>query len=214
MPPSPQWRLAAAVALSPAYRGRRAGRPPRAAPLLDARRRSRAGARLRAVAGADKVGEVRLIRRGDADVVQTLLYTKILARVVGEIGKKELANWPAGQPGHEDALRYVATLDEVQPADLEPQPPDESGADRRQKMRIEFVLAKNAAVVVVGALTTTEESGEVRAVQVEPIQSFEPSRRYAQRNMRLIAADSFQVEGAALDALLAPLPQLTNGEAR
>ena len=27
-----------------------------------------------------KVGEVRLIRRGDADVVQTLLYTKILAR--------------------------------------------------------------------------------------------------------------------------------------
>jgi hypothetical protein len=159
----------------------------------------------------EKVGEVRLVQRGDAEVVQTLLYSKLLARVVAEIRRKELANWPEGQPGHDDALRYVAMLASVQKQIWDRMPRDEAGADRRQKMGIEFVLTKNAARVEVGALTLDESNGDVRVLSFEPIESFEPSRLYVQRNMRLIAADSFHVEGPALDALLQPLPLLAAG---
>ena len=82
-------------------------------PLLDATN-DRVLERAYVPSASDKVGEVRLIRRGGADVVQTLLYSKILSRVVAEIRKKELANWPQGAPFHDDALRYVAILDRVQ----------------------------------------------------------------------------------------------------
>src|SRR5262245_25756123 len=39
-----------------------------------------------------KVGEVRLVTRGNAVVVQTLLSTKVLSRVLAEIAKKEQRN--------------------------------------------------------------------------------------------------------------------------
>ena len=59
---------------------------------------------------AQRVGEVRILRRGDATVVETLLYTKVLSRVVGEIRKKELANWP----GSADVAAYLEALSQVQ----------------------------------------------------------------------------------------------------
>jgi hypothetical protein len=91
-------------------------------------------------------------------------------------------------------------------------PRDEVGTDRRQKMGIEFVLTRQVAFVVVGAIAIDETGGEVRVARFEPIESFEPSRRYVQRNMRLIAADSFHAEGAALDTLLVSFPQLKIGD--
>lgn len=187
--------------------------PPQLAPLLDATH-DRVAQRAFVPSPEQKVGEVRLIRRGDAEVVQTLLYSKLLARVVAEIRKKELANWSAGRPGHEDALRYVAMLDAVQKQIWDRMPRDEVGADRRQKVGIEFVLTKSAALVVVGAIAIDESQGDVRVLRFEPLAAFEPSRGYAQRNMRLIAADSFHVEGAAQGALLAPFPLLQPGEAK
>jgi hypothetical protein len=185
--------------------------PPRLGPLLDPSH-DQSVERAYVPKPEEKVGEVRLIRRGDAAVVQTLLYSKVLARVVAEIRKKELANWPEGQPGHDDALRYAATLAGVQKQIWDRMPRDEIGSDRRQKMGIEFVLAKKAAFVAVGAIAIDEKEGEVRVVSFEPIEVLEPSRGYVQRNMRLIAADSFHVEGPALDALLASFPQLKTGD--
>jgi hypothetical protein len=187
--------------------------PPQLAPLLDAAH-DRVVQRAFAPSPEEKVGEVRLIRRGDADVVQTLLYSKLLARVVAEIRRKELANWPAGQPGSEDAQRYVAMLDAVQKKIWDRMPRDEVGADRRQKMGIEFVLTQDAALVVVGAIAIDEQQSDVRVVRFEPLAAFEPSRDYAQRNMRLIAADSFHVDGAAQGVLLAPFPLLQPGETK
>ncbi len=93
--------------------------PPRLAPLLDAAH-DRILRRSFVPSEEQKVGELRLIRRGDSDVVQTLLYTKVLKRVVAEIRKKELASWPADQPGHEDAIRYVETIAGGPGADLGP----------------------------------------------------------------------------------------------
>jgi hypothetical protein len=164
--------------------------PAKLAPLLDSAA-DHVVARAFVPSPEDKVGEVRRIRRGDADVVQTLLYSKILARVVAEIRKKELANWPEGSPGHHDALRYAAMLGRVRKQIWNRIPRDEVGADRRQKMGIEFVRTGDAAVVVVGAITIVENDGEVRVARFEPMAFFEPSRHYVERNMQLIEADAF-----------------------
>ncbi len=153
------------------------------------------------------VGEVRLLRRGDANVVQTLLYTKVLSRVVGEIRRKELANWPDG-PGRVEALRYAEALGAAQQrlwGELRARGP---AGDRRQKLWIEFLVAPGTALVAIGRFEMETRDGEVRVVEREPIVWLEPSRDYVLRNMRLIAADSFRVEGRALDALLAPLEWL------
>jgi hypothetical protein len=140
-----------------------------------------------------RVGEVRILRRGDATVVQTLLYSKVLSRVVGEIRKKELANWP----GSPDAAAYLEALARVQKTIWSRLPTNQRVADRRQKMWIEFVLSPGAALVGVGAFEMNEKDGEVRVVRREPLVVLEPSRDYVERNLRLIAADSFQVEDAA-----------------
>src|SRR5690606_36409849 len=85
------------------------------------------------------LGEVRLLKRGeDAAVVQTLLYTSMLRRVVGEIGKKEKANWPSSQPGHEDSARYMDALTEAQRVLWSRIPRDEQKKDGlRQNLLIE-----------------------------------------------------------------------------
>jgi hypothetical protein len=161
---------------------------------------------------AQKVGEVRLVRRGDCDVVETLLYTKVLSRVVSEIRKKELANWPAGT-GHDDALRYADALEAVRKQIWDRMPRDEQLADRRQKLWIDFVLGERVALVAIG---TFEMDGTGDAVTVrsrEPLALLEPSRAYVRRNMRLIAADSFHVDESGLVALLTPLPLLRDGAA-
>jgi hypothetical protein len=140
-----------------------------------------------------RVGEVRILRRGDATVVQTLLYSKVLSRVVGEIRKKELANWP----GSPDAAAYLDTLARVQKTIWSRVPNDVRVSDRRQKMWIEFVLSPGAALIGVGAFEMDEAGVEVRVVSREPLAVLEPSRDYVERNQRLIAADSFHVEETA-----------------
>jgi hypothetical protein len=157
-----------------------------------------------------KVGEVRLIMRGQANIVQTLLYTKVLSRVVGEIRKKEMANWPPEQAGHADAVRYVDALSDVQKTLWNRMPEHKRIHDRRQLMLIEFVIGQRDGLVVIGAFDMNQSAGETRVTRREPMVTLTPSRAYLVRNMRLIAADSFKVEGAALDVLLAPLTLLSS----
>ncbi len=144
---------------------------------------------------AQKVGEVRIVERGDAKVVQTLLYTKILARVVGEIRNKEAINWPPDAPGHADAQRYREALVQVQTQIWDRMPRGESVQDRRQKMWIEFVLGPQRALVAIGAFEMEETGSEVKVVKREALDVFEASRDYVERNMRLIEADAFRADG-------------------
>ncbi len=151
---------------------------------------------------ARKVGEVRILRRGEATVVETLLYTKVLARVVGEIRKKELVHWPDNL----DAAHYLEALTRVQKQIWSRRPMNQRHPDRRQKLWIDFVVAPDAAFVAIGAYEMDETRGEIRVTQRELIELLEPSPEYVRRNLRLITADAFHVDGAALDALLGPLP--------
>ncbi len=151
-----------------------------------------------------RVGDVRLVRRGGVAVVQTVLDTALLPRVVAEIRRKEEANWPADKPGHDDAVRYVTALERITEQLRTGQPKDPHRTHRRLHLLIEFALdEKNAAVALSG--WDLNDAGAVR--RVEPLVVLQPSRDYVRTNMRLIAGDSFHVEGGALDALCSPLPQ-------
>jgi hypothetical protein len=155
-------------------------------------------------------GEVRLIERGDADVVQTLLRTKLLRRVVAEIRKKEMANWPPDRPGHADAERYVAALEQVATRLAERQPANRK-QDRALRVFIDFVLTSDGGLVGVGTYTAESRDGQLRVTESRPMERLVLSRDYVRANMRLIVADSFHLDGAPLDATLAPLTLLGSG---
>jgi hypothetical protein len=165
--------------------------PPRLAPWLDAAQ-DQVVQRTFVPDPSQRVGEVRILRRGDATVVETLIYSKVGSRVVGEIRKKELANWP----GSPDVTVYLDALSQVQQT-VERRLPTDRAADRRQKIWIDFVVAPAAAFIAIGAFESTLEGGEVKVVSREPLALVQPSREYVERNQRLIAADSFKVADPA-----------------
>lgn len=142
---------------------------------------------------AQRIGEVRILRRGDATVVQTLIYSKVPSRVIGEIRKKELANWP----GSAEVAAYLEALSQVQKQVESRLPGERRGADRRSKIWIDFVLAPGAAFVAMGSFVSEVKNGKLEVVSRETLAVLEPSRQYVERNQRLIAADSFHVEDAA-----------------
>lgn len=152
-----------------------------------------------------RVGEVLLIRRGAADVVETRLDTTLLRRVVAEIGSKEAANWPADTPGGVASARYVAALEQAVET-LAPRPPAGSRqrrARRSVRLFIAFTLDDDTARVTIGRFAPAADG-----IERTPLTTLDLPPDYVRENMRLIVADSFDLEGAALDAALAPLTRL------
>ena len=149
-----------------------------------------------------KVGEVRLVQRGDATVVQTLLATKVMTRVLSEIRKKETTNWPVGQPGREDMERYLAAIERNAEA-LRGERDAEDG-DRRVRLAIELVATKDAEGLVLATFGGGEDSGYFAPTDRRVLETVVLGRPYVVRDMRLILADAFHVPEADVDQL-APL---------
>ncbi len=149
-----------------------------------------------------KVGEVRLLQRGDAIVVQTLLATKVMSRVLAEIRKKETGNWPADRPGHEDMERYLAAIDEK--AEALRGARDAGDGDRRVRLAIELVATKDAEGLVLATFAGDERSGFLAPTDRRVLETVALGRSYVVRNMRLILSDAFHVPEADVDQL-APL---------
>jgi hypothetical protein len=145
-------------------------------------------------------GEVRIVRRGGRAVVQTILYTRVLKRVIGAISDKERRNWPAGAAGHADMERYVAALEEFRRAAAAR--PDQAGAevDRRVQALIEFIDAPGDPLVAIGGVTlaaTAGQEGTAGAVRIGARATpalLSLSADYVRRNMALIVADAFSVD--------------------
>jgi hypothetical protein len=146
-------------------------------------------------------GEVRLVRRDDGLVVQTLLYSKLLKRVVARIGEKERMHWPPQRDGHRDALGYIDALGKAQLDIAERFRDRANNEDRRQKMLIEFICQPAAALVAIYELRMEEIDGEPRITGKRPIAIIEPSRHYVLENMKLIVADSLNVPDDESEAL-------------
>lgn len=156
-----------------------------------------------------RVGEVRIVQRGEAAVVQTLLYTSLLRRAVDGIHDKETANWPADRAGHVDALRYLAALEVQADRVLAAPAPD----DRRRRLLIEFVLDGPRSVVLLGDFDMTGPDGDVTVTARRVARTLALSPDYVRRNMQLIVADAFDLAPDAIGPVLGPLaPRLGSRE--
>lgn len=139
------------------------------------------------------IGEIRLVRRGDATVVQTALYTSMLKRVVAEIAGKESANWPQDRPGHEDAVRYVDALKAAQKKIWDSIPNNSRNPSIRQNLLIEFVSSPTAAAVFLLEYDLEDGPDGVEIHNRRLLTALELSRDYVLRDQTLIVADNFKV---------------------
>lgn len=152
-----------------------------------------------------RVGEVRLVTRGAATVVQTLLATRLLARVVAEIRKKEERNWPREAEGYGDMIRYVDALADAA-ATLRARA--ETGPDRRARLLVEFVAGETASAVLLAEFDGDEVDGAIEPQSRRPIATLALKRAYVFPNMRFILADAFHVPEPEVERL-GPLGPLT-----
>lgn len=147
-------------------------------------------------APARKVGEVRLISRGNAVVVQTLLSTRLLSRVIAEIGQKEKRNWPENDAASRDYMAALAA------GRLRVEKRDTGGrADRRRRLLIEFAADEKDAVVLVGTYTGGADTADLTPRTREVFSTLALPRAYVLRNIRLILADSFHLAETDVDRL-------------
>jgi hypothetical protein len=149
---------------------------------------------------ARKVGETRLVARGDAVVVQTLLSTKLLSRVVAEIREKEERNWPEERSGVEGRRAYVEALVAAREA-LDKRSPGPDWTDRRQRLLVEFAADATGSAVVIGTFDAMPATGEPGPRVREVLATLDPPRAYVLRNIRLVVADSFGVDEKDADRI-------------
>jgi hypothetical protein len=150
-------------------------------------------------------GEVRLLRRGDAVVMQTVLHSKFLKRVVAEIRKKESASWPAEREGHADSIRYVDALTEANNRIQQRFRQRKSRSERRQKLLIEFILSEKSALVALYEPELAEEDGRYRVTSKSPVAILELSRAYVRGDIHEIAWDALGLSKKEAKKLLEPM---------
>lgn len=149
-------------------------------------------------------GEVRLIARGGALVMQTALSSKVLRRVAAAISEKEERSWPEERDGFVDSQRYRETLSRAVEAvqrdsRAHPRP------DRRQQLLIEFVTAGRSALYAIyqAELNEGAEGLEIAGRRLLFIEGASPL--YVRGNLVEIAMDSFHLERAEAEQLIAAL---------
>ena len=141
-------------------------------------------------------GEVRLIRRGDAAVVQTLLVTRSLKRAAARIRDVEQANWPEDSRGYGASRVYLKALEDAVAQVLEA-----PRTDRHRRLLIEIELFENAGGIALAKPSTEAGADGITLVSSEPITRLEVPCSWARREIALVAED----RGLDLQKL-APLP--------
>jgi hypothetical protein len=147
-------------------------------------------------------GEVRVLRRGGATCISTVLCSPSLARGVAAIRRQERASWPEGSAGREDSDRFVGALEAGTRAALERFAHRRRELDDRRQLLIEVLDGPEGAFVALYAIEADRREGRFIVREAEPVAVESVSHAYAARSMRLQAATAFHVEGEALEALL------------
>ncbi len=155
------------------------------------------------------IGEVRLIRRGNALVVETVLSTFLYSRVTAKLREAELSNWPAGKIGHEDAKSYIEALERFGEDSAPPRGAamPRSAASIKQhhrqvKIAIEFISDPPGAWVVLSQVELDGSPPASLIVAKHPSVTLALSSTYVERNMELILADSFGLDESQSRRLL------------
>jgi hypothetical protein len=152
-------------------------------------------------------GELRLLRRGDAWVLQTLLYTPQLRRGVQRMRRKELYAWPAGAEGWDDSQRYLADLESAKDQALQRFAARSDAADPRQKLMIELVLGERDAfwafydVELAPELGSDARGGRAMVRSRTPFLVRDASRSYLRRALAVQAETGFGAAPVELQEL-------------
>lgn len=147
-------------------------------------------------------GEVRLLRRGSAQVVQTLLRTKVMNHVIAAIQKKELRDWPQEREGSADSRRYTEELVQAYHAVRIRAKDRQDVGDRHLQLMIEFVKEEERCYVALYAPTLTQEGDRLVPQKKELLKKLPLSGNYVQKNMQLILQDSFKLNAGKAKELL------------
>ncbi len=143
-------------------------------------------------------GEVRLLLRDDAVVLQTILYSKILKRVISAIQRKENNFWPDSKAGHSDSQRYIDTLAQNFAEIWAGFKQRKESEERRQGMLIEFVLGEKTARIEIFAPALSGQPGSLKILERRSLKRLEVSRRYAIGALVEISRDSLGLSEQAL----------------
>lgn len=147
-------------------------------------------------------GEVRLLKRGEAACVQTLLYSKYLRRGLHEMTKQERLAWPEGWPCCEASSNYLADLDTVKYAVLGDSTPATNEAPEAKRMLIEFTFSPTGSCHAVGDMDLAGPPEALEVVQTRLRQTREAPPYYISRAMWLMGRRAFAASDEALRALL------------
>lgn len=201
---------AALLALALAVGSRAALAETAAAELLD-RSHDRIVLRADITSRGGRHGEVRLVERGSARVVQTLLFSKLLRRVVGGIRERERENWPPEAEGYQASARYVQALERAEQSIPRPSAGDRGPtAERRRPLLIEFAASGSAATVALLEPRVAEVDGSLVIAGARLVERLALPRAFIERDMRLIAEEHFP---AARDEIARLLSRPGPGEA-
>lgn len=144
-------------------------------------------------------GEVRIVLRDGARVVQTLLHSRFVRRVAGEIAAKEERNWPAGATGHADSVRFVDALAEAARVAARGRV---DAATSRRSLCIELPPA--GPVTIRGASIESTDAGLQVTATAEPRHTLVLDAAYVATNRVLIVADAFAVDRDTAARWLSP----------
>lgn len=153
-------------------------------------------------------GEVRIVRRDGDAVVQVVLWSRLLRRVGAEIRAKEERNWPdPASPEGEAARRYVAELENAIAGTIAAAPPRAPGAAAKGlapsgKLGLVIELSSDAATFLAADVAAGAEGLVPR--NARELRRLPLPTSYAERNLRLVVADSFDLSEEDAARALAP----------
>jgi hypothetical protein len=137
-------------------------------------------------------GEIQLVKRGRAWVLQSIFYTKYPTRFLKEVKKKEAKAWPKkDMPGKADSDRYLKGLEKaietIKAAYAKDKP-----EDKRRKLLVELVFSAAHNFVVFSTVKLEKKADRETIASATPIAITALSSEYLRREITLIAEDSFK----------------------
>ena len=136
-----------------------------------------------------KQGEIRVLKQDDAVIVQTILHTKYLDRIVEEIDKKEKEYWG---DEHEASRSYVSRLQE---AVAEAHALAARNGEEKRRLAINFIEDAKGTRTVFSMPKIVESEGRYAPVIGEPWQVLPCPRDYIRGNQDEIIDDAFGRKG-------------------
>ena len=150
-------------------------------------------------------GEVQLIRRGKFLVVQTLLASSVLKRVISVIDDKEQRNWPETRDGYLASRQYRDELFRASEQAWEIFRQRKNIAETRQFLAIEFIVGPDRDIIALSAPTIDGDYGNMRLTAKQLLKVWRSQDQFVRGNIIEIIQDSFGLDRAAAEALAQPL---------